>query len=116
MNPDGEIAIQFESVSFAYGKVPVLDGASFHIHQGEFVTLVGPNGSGKTTVLKLILGLERPSSGIIKLFGREREQTAAWRNRIGYVPQQPPVEKSFPISVRNVVRMGLLRPAHKYDK
>ena len=125
LQTDKQITVQFNSVSFSYGDVPVLENTSFHIHRGEFVTLAGPNGSGKTTVLKLILGLERPSAGTIKLFG-ECEQTAAqrdtlgrdavWRNRLGYVPQQPPAEKSFPVTVRGVVRMGLLRPSRKYGK
>jgi zinc transport system ATP-binding protein len=112
-----EIAVEFDSVSFAYGAAhsaaPVLDNASFHIHRGEFAALVGPNGSGKTTVLKLILGLEQPAAGSVRLFGTEREQ--AGRNRLGYVPQQPPADRAFPITVRDVVRMGLLRPASGYN-
>jgi len=129
-----EIAVQFDSVSFAYGDVPVLENVSFHIHRGEFAALVGPNGSGKTTVLKLILGLEQPATGRITLFGADKNaakstaqstaQSAAqstaggqtvWRNRLGYVPQNPPVDHSFPVSVRDVVRMGLLRPARGYN-
>jgi len=121
-----EIAVQFNSVSFAYGDVPVLENVSFHIHRGEFAALVGPNGSGKTTVLKLILGLEQPAAGHITLFGADKNaaksaaQSAAgrqtvWRNRLGYVPQNPPVDHSFPVSVRDVIRMGLLRPAHGYN-
>jgi zinc transport system ATP-binding protein len=113
-----EIAVQFDSVSFAYGDVPVLESASFHIHQGEFAALIGPNGSGKTTVLKLILGLERPATGRITLFGAAadtaRGQPAVWRNRLGYVPQHAPADHSFPVSVRDVVRMGLLHPSQGY--
>ena len=104
-----EIAIAFDSVSFAYGDLPVLENASFHIHRGEFAALAGPNGSGKTTVLKLILGLEQPAAGQIKLFGTKRE-------RLGYVSQQIPADKAFPVTVRDVVRMGLLRPALGYGK
>jgi len=125
-----KIAVHFDSVSFAYGDFSVLENASFHIHQGEFAALVGPNGSGKTTVLKLILGLERPAAGRITLFGTASgavadtaagaatvaaNTPAAWRNRLGYVPQQPPADRSFPITVRDVVRMGLLRPARGYN-
>ena len=114
-----EIAVQFDSVSFSYSDVPVLENASFHIHQGEFAALIGPNGSGKTTVLKLILGLERPASGRITLFGAAtdtaRGQAAVWRNRLGYVPQHAPADRSFPVTVRDVVRMGLLRPARGYN-
>ncbi|MDR0316694.1 MAG: ATP-binding cassette domain-containing protein [Treponema sp.] len=111
---DREIAVQFNSVSFSYGDIKVLENASFHIHQGEFIALVGPNGSGKTTVLKLILGLEQPVAGQIELFGCKCGQTAAWRDRLGYVPQQAPSDQSFPISVRDMVRMGLLRPSQGY--
>ena len=110
---DSEVAVRFESVSFSYGELRVLEQVSFHIHRGEFVALVGPNGSGKTTVLKLLLGLEQPAEGRIELFGVLREK-AGGRNRIGYVPQQAPADRSFPISVRDVVRMGLLRPSGRY--
>jgi zinc transport system ATP-binding protein len=115
-----EIAVQFDSVSFSYGPLPVLEDVSFHIHRGEFIALVGPNGSGKTTVLKLILGLEQPAAGQIKLFGiaKGADKDAAgggYYNRLGYVPQLPPAERAFPVLVRDVVRMGLLRPLQGYN-
>jgi zinc transport system ATP-binding protein len=98
------IALRFDSVSFSYGELKVLDKASFHIHQGEFIALVGPNGSGKTTVLKLLLGLERPQAGAVQVFG------TGGREGLGYVPQQAPFDRAFPIRVREVVKMGRLRP------
>lgn len=101
-----EIAVRFDGVSFSYGDVPVLDGARFHIHAGEFAALVGPNGSGKTTVLKLLLGLARPSAGTITVLGRRPEDA---RSSIGYVPQHATFDPAFPISVTEVVRMGRLR-------
>jgi len=105
-----KVAVQFDSVSFSYGNVlenrlKVLENASFHIHQGEFVAMVGPNGSGKTTVLKLLFGLETPCSGTIKLFG----STA-------YVSQHMPADNLFPITVRDIVKMGLLHPTNNYSK
>jgi len=109
-----EIAVEFDSVSFAYGDLPVLEKVSFHIHRGEFTALVGPNGSGKTTLLKLILGLEDPAAGQIKLFGATRSANSVCR--IGYVPQQPQTDRAFPITVRDVVRMGLLHPSRGYSK
>jgi zinc transport system ATP-binding protein len=122
MERSREIAVQFDSVSFSYGNVPVLENVSFHIHRGEFAVLVGPNGSGKTTVIKLILGLEAPAAGQVELFGTAKataKNTAAnyvaWRDRLGYVPQHHPADKAFPISVRDVVRMGLLRPSQGYN-
>jgi zinc transport system ATP-binding protein len=126
--PNREIAVQFDSVFFAYGDVVVLENASFHIHRGDFAALVGPNGSGKTTVLKLILGLEQPASGRITLFDTTANAATittnaaaepvvtgtTWRNRLGYVPQNCPADKAFPVSVRDVVRMGLLHPSRGY--
>jgi zinc transport system ATP-binding protein len=107
LHPPGKrVCLRFEEVSFSYGPVKVLEQASFHIHQGEFVALVGPNGSGKTTVLKLILGLETPQRGRVAILAGDRP---LGRDRVGYVPQQAPADRSFPISVREVVRMGRLQ-------
>jgi len=103
---DREIAVRFDSVSFSYGPVRVLENASFHIHRGEFVAMVGPNGSGKTTVLKLLFGLIAPESGTIELFC----------GKVAYVPQQMPADHLFPITVRDIVRMGLLQPLKGYPK
>jgi zinc transport system ATP-binding protein len=110
------IAVRFDSVSFSYGPVKVLEKTSFHIHEGEFVALAGPNGSGKTTILKLLLGLEQPGAGRIELFGLPLGGTGdrAVRARIGYVPQQAPGDHAFPIVVRDVVKMGRLRPGGRY--
>ena len=105
------IALRFDRVSFSYDKVKVFQETSFHIHEGEFVALAGPNGSGKTTALKLLLGLETPSAGRIELFGlasfRQRE-------RVGYVPQQTISDRAFPITVRDVVKMGCLSPVSRF--
>ncbi|MCL2196716.1 MAG: metal ABC transporter ATP-binding protein [Treponema sp.] len=99
-----KIAVKFDSVSFSYSDVTVLKDASFHIHSGEFVAMVGPNGSGKTTVLKLLFGLETPSSGKIEI-----NATTA------YISQHMPADNLFPITVRDVVRMGLLKPFENYS-
>jgi zinc transport system ATP-binding protein len=98
-------AIRFEAVCFSYGEVDVLDSAQFHIHAGEFASLVGPNGAGKTTVLRLILGLIRPSAGTVTVLGRPPEVA---RKAIGYVPQHASYDPAFPISVAEVVKMGRL--------
>lgn len=106
-HPSQPIMLQFADVAFAYDSVAVLDGASFHIHQGEFVALVGPNGAGKSTVLKLVLGLIAPTRGSVTLFGKSPK---SGRDRIGYVPQHADYDPSFPISVEEVVRMGRITP------
>lgn len=105
------IAVRFEDVWFSYGELPVLKAASFHVHAGEFIALVGANGAGKTTVLKLILGLEKPTRGSISLFpyaGTDLDEQPAAGSLVGYVPQNMAWDLAFPVSVREVVAMGLL--------
>ena len=109
---DRDIAVKFNSVSFSYNDVQVLDNASFHIHRGEFAAMVGPNGSGKTTVLKLLFGLEKLASGNIELFGSAAQKYA--KSNLAYVSQQMPADNLFPITVRDIVRMGQLHPLKRY--
>lgn len=99
------VAVRFSEVSFAHKEVEVLRAASFHVHEGEFVALIGPNGSGKTTILRLILGLARPDAGSIEVFGTRPDLA---RGSVGYVPQSMSFDQAFPISVEEVVRMGRL--------
>ncbi|MBP7096831.1 MAG: ABC transporter ATP-binding protein [Spirochaetia bacterium] len=99
-------AVEFDRVSFAYENVPVLEDASFHVHSGEFASLVGPNGSGKTTILRLLLGLKTPRAGTIRVFGKA---PGAERDAIGYVPQSLSFDRAFPVAVREVAAMGRLR-------
>ncbi|MCK4542396.1 MAG: ABC transporter ATP-binding protein [Spirochaetales bacterium] len=110
--------IQFESVSFAYDRYPVLEDVSFTIRKGQFISVVGPNGGGKTTILKIILGLITPTTGRVSIFGTTPEKS---RNRIGYVPQQIFFDPQFPASVLDVVLMGRLNsvfagPYRRRDK
>lgn len=99
-------AIEFDSVSFSYDGPLVLENASFSIEPGDFVSIVGPNGGGKTTLLKLMLGLLRPSRGTVRLFGQPPKRQ---RPRVGYTPQFLTVDFSFPLSVLDVVLMGRIR-------
>ena len=101
---DGEF-VEFDDVGFSYGSVPVLEHVSLTIERGEFFGLIGPNAGGKSTLLKLMLGLLRPDSGTIRLFG---EEPALGRKRVGYVPQHPTFSRRFPISVLEVVLLGML--------
>ena len=102
----GSIAVRFDNVSFSYNSVPVLENINFHIHQGDFAALIGPNGSGKTTILNLLLNLEHPDSGKIILF---ENLTGVKHDRIGYVSQHADFDRAFPITVMEVVRMGRLK-------
>jgi zinc transport system ATP-binding protein len=84
----------------------VLKNSTFKILPGEYCAIIGPNGGGKTTLVRLLLGLEKPTSGEIKLFGTPQKRFRDW-NRIGYVPQRSAlVDGSFPATVREVVGMG----------
>ncbi len=103
--PEARVAISLTDVSFAYNGVPVLEDVTLAIPEGEFVTVVGPNGGGKTTLLKLILGLLRPSKGQVRVFG-EMPQRA--RSRVGYAPQHMGFDPRFPVTALDVVLMGRL--------
>jgi len=92
-------------VSFTYNAEPVLSRVYFKIFPLDLVSLIGPNGGGKTTLFRLLLGLLKPNQGTIKIFGQHPDRA---RTRIGYVPQYARFDPSFPISVRDVVAMGRL--------
>ncbi len=98
-------AIEVEGVDFAYGATPVLENIHLTVEQGAFWGLVGPNGGGKSTLLKLILGLLRPARGRIRVLGLPPERA---RLEVGYVPQFATFRRDFPILVRAVVAMGRL--------
>ncbi len=93
--------VQFDGVSLGYGRRPVLTGLTFDIPQGDFLGLVGPNGSGKTTILRAILGTLEPLAGTV---------SRAPSLRFGYVPQRDQVDYGFPLKVVDVVMMG------RYDR
>jgi len=101
-------AIEVQDVSFSYEKTEVLKDVSFRLKQGEFLGIIGPNGGGKTTLVRLMLGLLRPDRGKITILGME--PNAASR-RVGYVPQSIDLSRSFPISVMDVAFMGRLSRA-----
>ena len=100
-----ESVIEFENLSFAYQDVLVLKNLNFKIFSGEFVGVIGPNGGGKTTLLKLIMGFYKPIRGKVKVFGHSPDQVL---NQVAYVPQTTRYDKQFPISVLEVVLMGRL--------
>jgi zinc transport system ATP-binding protein len=95
--------IDIQGLFFAYGPVPVLEDIALQVAEGEFLGVVGPNAGGKSTLLKLILGLLRPQAGRVRVFGEPPKRA---RRYIGYVPQYPGFARDFPISVEDVVLMG----------
>ncbi len=97
--------IEVRDLHFGYDQTPVLSGVHLDIWPADSICIVGPNGGGKTTLIKLILGLLSPNRGTIRIFGQKPEVA---RLRIGYVPQYAHYDPQFPISVRDVVCMGRL--------
>lgn len=106
--------VEIENLSFSYLNLPVLSDVSFNIYSGEMVGIIGPNGGGKTTLLKLIMGFLKPTQGTIKVFGKVPGQRL--RNGLAYVPQAMRFDRQFPISVLEVVLSGLLSRLPWYGK
>jgi zinc transport system ATP-binding protein len=112
MQLNQETIIELQEVCFSYNKEEVIKDVTLSIHKGDYVGLVGPNGGGKSTLIKLMLGLLKPSKGAVKLL----------TDNIGYVPQRKYTELNFPVTVEEVVSMGrygkrgLLRFPTKKDK
>lgn len=98
-------AIDIHALNFSYGSVPTLSAIDLRVIEGEFLGIVGPNAGGKSTLLKLILGLLKPQSGQIRVFG-QAPNTAG--RLLGYVPQYPSFPRDFPITVEQVVQLGRL--------
>jgi zinc transport system ATP-binding protein len=99
--------IQISNLDFAYGSRLVLKHISLSIHPGATVGVIGPNGGGKTTLIKLLLGLLTPTRGSIAIAGATPARAVRRGDVIGYLPQSPRVAENFPLNVRQFVRLGL---------
>jgi len=97
--------VAVEHACFAYGEMPVLRDVSFKVEAGEFIGIIGPNGGGKTTLLKLITGFLLPDHGHIEVLGTNPVDHP---EGVAYVPQNIHVDRAFPISVLELVLSGLL--------
>ncbi len=96
---------QLEDLCVDLGGRRVLDRVSLGVEERDYLAIIGPNGGGKSTLLRVLLGLQRPTSGRVLLWG---EPPGTRRHRIGYVPQHAHFQRSFPATVREVVAMGRL--------
>ncbi len=101
--------VRMNRVSFRYDTQPVLEQISLQVDPGDFLAIIGPNGGGKSTLLKLILGMLRPQEGTIEVLGKP---PAHAHNEIGYVPQNTNVNTDFPIRVLDVVMIGNAAKRH----
>jgi len=103
---ESEQIVKLNEVCVTYDDLVVLEGVNLSVHQNDFLGIMGPNGGGKTTLLKLILGLVHPRTGEVKVFGTAPEKA---RKFVGYVPQHSRFDFDFPVSVEEVVLMGRYR-------
>jgi ABC-type Mn/Zn transport systems, ATPase component len=99
--------ISLRNVWAGYDLDTVLEDVSFDLYPRDYVGLIGPNGGGKTTLIKVILGLVPPRSGSVSVMGASAQEG---RKHIGYVPQLQISDKAFPINVWDVVSMGRIKP------
>ena len=110
-------AVRIGNLSVRYGQTLAISEICLEVEDGEYLGIIGPNGGGKTTVLKAILGLVPAASGTIEVYGKKPGETGTL---VGYVPQFAEMEKSFPATVREVVMMGRLKQKlslfHKFKK
>jgi zinc transport system ATP-binding protein len=95
--------VELQEVTFSYGAAPVLERIELQVTEGEFLGIIGPNAGGKSTLLKLILGLLEPQSGSIRVLESQPQEA---RNLLGYVPQYPSFPRDFPITVEQAVLLG----------
>ena len=100
----GNILVSMSGVSSGYGRVRVLRDVNLELRKGDFMAVVGPNGGGKTTLFRTILGLIEPSAGTIEVMGGPPSKGC---RKIGYVPQSGTFDRKYPASAEDVVMMGL---------
>jgi zinc transport system ATP-binding protein len=111
--------VEISGLDFAFDSQPVLEGINLVVERGTTLGLIGPNGGGKTTLIRLLLGLLQPSAGTIRIDGLAPKQAIRRGDLVGYLPQNPNVPAHFPISVRQVVHLGLAGKTgmlHPYDR
>lgn len=99
--------IEIDNLDFAYRDSLVLKRVTLAVSPGTTLGLIGPNGGGKTTLMRLVLGLLKPTRGSIRVAGLEPVRAVARGDLVGYLPQTPRVPESLPLNVRQLVRLGL---------
>ena len=95
-----------KNLNFTVNGQTILQNISLEILSGQYIAIIGPNGGGKTTLARMLLGLDKPTSGEVKIFGKKLSSFKQW-HKIGYVPQRAShVDSSFPATVLDIVKMG----------
>ncbi len=95
-----------KNLNFSVRDQKILSNISLEIYSAEYIAIIGPNGGGKTTLIRILLGLDNPTSGKVRIFGKSVKDFKEWY-KIGYVPQRATlVDANFPATVEDVVNMG----------
>jgi zinc transport system ATP-binding protein len=102
----GEIAVRLRGITVTYDGLPVLEDIDLEIEAGKYVGILGPNGAGKSTLLKVILGLVHPVRGEVEVLGEAPQKLRLRGQGVGYLPQRPLSNPTFPVTVLDVVLMG----------
>lgn len=113
---ESPVVIRVRDLHFRYNGMSVIEGVDLDVRREDFLGIVGPNGGGKTTLVKLILGLLKPWSGTVEVFGETPRKA---RTQIGYVPQYAQFDSDFPVTVKEMVLMGRVgnaRIGRRYGK
>lgn len=108
--------ISIKNLTFLYNKETILEDINLEVNENDFLAIIGPNGGGKSTLLKNILAIEHPQKGSIEVLNSKPEKNLC---KIGYVPQNTNINTDFPIKVIEVVMMGHVghkRPLFGYKK
>jgi zinc transport system ATP-binding protein len=100
------VAVRIEGLSVHYGPTLALDDVNLTVAEGEYLGIIGPNGGGKSTLLKAILGLVPLTTGTVTIFGRSPKKC---KSLVGYVPQFAVLDRKFPITVLEVVLTGRMK-------
>lgn len=103
-------AVEIKNVSIKFKEISVLHDINLKVEENDFIAIIGPNGGGKSTLLKIILGLLKPDAGQVKVFGRDPHDA---RDLIGYLPQKISFDPEFPINVFETVLSGRYRGMFK---
>jgi len=102
--------IEIENLWFSFNRHPILKKVNLTIYEKEFLAVIGPNGGGKTTLVKIILGLLKPQRGSVRVFGKPPCKVSL---KMGYVPQRIDFNRNFPVTVADIVHMGRLRTSRR---
>ncbi|BDC35368.1 MAG: ABC transporter ATP-binding protein [Candidatus Methanoliparum thermophilum] len=113
MNDQKKTVLELKDIQVSFNNNIVLDKINLSVKENDFLMIIGPNGGGKTTLLKVILGLIKPDKGTINVFGKNPKEG---RSLIGYLPQYSVFDRNFPINVFNVVLTARYNGFKRYSK